>query len=577
MLSPARVLAWLPRSSRPLVESGLYGLVAGLFAVGFEVSIALVFAATIMRFSHWSFGAFAGASFLIMTVTSLAAGYLLYQFAPEAAGSGIPQAKLDFWKDFGFMPWRFLWVKFLAGVLSIGGGASLGREGPTVQLAAAAASNFSGFLGVAKTGRRRPTAAGCAAGLAATFNTPLAAIAFVLEEILGDLNSVLLGSVVVAAVLGAFVVHAILGSNPAFTLPAVETIRWRGQAFVPAAATLAALVGICFQFCALGLRKQFRSTWLRHIPAWTRPATGAVGTWMTGCIIFFSTGRLGIFGIGYPDLTAGLNGQLFGLVPVLLLLGKFTATVLSYGSGGCGGVFAPSLFLGAMTGCIVQEGAVSMGVPLGPDDRLLLEVVGMSASLGAVVRAPFTSILIVFEMTREFSLVPSLLVAGILSQALSRFILPHGFYEQVLADDGVVLNTVMPPRDFREWQNYPVSAIANFQPVVLDSLEPGALRAALGEHPFARFLHQPKDEAPSVVLRADMERSLAGGASPPAILAIPACLRSDPILRVQEELVASGQGIVAVLDREKGAVVGLLTLHDILRAQQNLAAQHVQG
>jgi CIC family chloride channel protein len=354
-------------------------------------------------------------------------------------------------------------------------------------------------------------------------------------------------------------------------------MTWRGQAFVPAAAALAALVGVCFQFCALGLRKQFRSSGLRHIPAWTRPASGAVGTWMTGCIIFFSTGRLGIFGIGYGDLTAGLNGQLFGLVPVILLLGKFTATVFSYGSGGCGGVFAPSLFLGAMTGCIVQEGALAMGVPLGPDDRLLLEVVGMSASLGAVVRAPFTSILIVFEMTREFSLVPSLLVAGVLSQALSRFILPHGFYEQVLADDGVVLNTVMPPRDFREWQNYPVSAIANFQPVVLDSLEPGELRQALLQHPFAKFLYQPDDQPPSVVLRADMEKSLGAGSGPPACHTIPACLRSDSISRVQEELVASGQGIVAVLDRENGAVVGLLTLHDILRAQQNLAAQHLAG
>ncbi len=433
MLSPARVLGWLPRSSRPLVESGLYGLVAGLFAVGFEVAITVFFAATILHFSHWSFGAFALSSLLVMIGTSLLSGYLLYRYAPEAAGSGIPQAKLDFWKDFGFIPARVLWVKFIAGVLAIGGGASLGREGPTVQLSAAAASNFSGFLGVAKTGRRRATAAGCAAGLAATFNTPLAAIAFVLEEILGDLNSMLLGSVVVAAVLGAFVVHAILGSHPAFALPAVEKITWRGQAFVPAAAALAALVGVCFQFCALGLRRRFRTSSLGRIPAWLRPATGALGTWATGCLVFFSSGRLGIFGIGYPDLTAGLDGELSGLVTVLLLLGKFTGTVFSYGSGGCGGVFAPSLFLGAMSGCLVQQGALAAGVPLGPDDRLLLEVVGMSASLGAVVRAPFTSILIVFEMTREFSLVPSLLVGGILSQALSRWILPHGFYEQVLA------------------------------------------------------------------------------------------------------------------------------------------------
>jgi CIC family chloride channel protein len=294
-------------------------------------------------------------------------------------------------------------------------------------------------------------------------------------------------------------------------------------------------------------------------------------------MIFFSTGRLGIFGVGYSDLTPGLQGQLPGLIPMALLLGKFAATVFSYGSGGCGGIFAPSLFLGAMTGCVVQEAALSLGVPMSPDDRLLLEVVGMSASLGAVVRAPFTSILIVFEMTREFSLVPSLLVGGILSQALSRFLLPHGFYEQVLADDGVVLNTVMPPRDFREWQNYPVSAIANFQPIVLAGLTPGDLGEALEKHPFERFLYQRDGEPPTVILRIEMEEVLAGKKAAPNFYAVSGCLRSDPISEVQDKLVASGRGIVAILDREHGAVVGLLTLHDILRAQQNLAAQNAAG
>jgi CIC family chloride channel protein len=572
-----RPLGWLPRSSRPLVESGLYGLVAGFVAVGFEVTITLVFTATIVRYSHWSAWAFGAASFLTMTGTSLVSGLLLCRWAPDAAGSGIPQVKLAFWKDFGFIPGRILWVKFLAGVLAIGGGASLGREGPSVQLSAAVAGSFSSLLGVAKTGRRRPTAAGAAAGLAAAFNTPLAAIAFVLEEVLGDLNSVLLGSVVVAAVLGAFVVHAILGSHPAFGLPVVESATWRGHILVPAAALLAALLGVCFQYCSLGLRKCFRATRLRRIPDWLRPACGAAATWAIGCAVFFGTGRLGVFGIGYDDVTGGLQGRLLGFVPLILLVGKFAGTVLSYGSGGCGGIFAPSLFLGVMAGCVVQEAAVAVGVPLTADDRLLLEVVGMSASLGAVVRAPFTSILIVFEMTREFSLVPALLLGGVISQALSRFVLPHGFYEQVLADDGQALHTVMPPRDFREWQNYPVSAIANFQPVLLPGLEAERLREALTAHPFARFLFQPEGHPPRVVLRDEMEETLAMGAVAPPLHEAPACLRSDPISRIQAKLVESGLGIVVVLDREGGAIVGLLTLHDILRAQQNLAAQNEAG
>jgi CIC family chloride channel protein len=542
-------------------------------AVGFEVSITIFYTSTIVRFSGWGGWTFGGATLLIMVGTSLISGLLLCRWAPEAAGSGIPQVKLAFWKDFGFIPWRILWIKFAAGVLAIGGGASLGREGPTVQLSAAAASNFSGFLGIAKTGRRRATAAGSAAGLAAAFNTPLAAIAFVLEEILGDLNSVLLGSVVVAAVLGAFVVHAILGSHPAFDLPEVVSSSWRGRALVPVAALSAALIGVCFQVCSLGLRKHFRTSALNHIPDSLRPACGAFCTWVVGCGVFLTTGHLGVFSVGYGDLTQSLQGKLLGYVPLILLVGKFAGTVFSYGSGGCGGIFAPSLFLGAMAGCVVQTAALALGVELTNDDRLLLEVIGMSASLGAVVRAPFTSILIVFEMTREFSLVPALLVGGILSQALSRFILPHGFYEQALADDGHVLRTVMPPRDFREWQSYPVSAIANFQPVVLHSLEREALREAVDGHPFARFLYQEGEERPELVLREEILAGLAEGAAV-ARHPVPVCLRSDLTQNVQAELVGSGHGIVAILDREGGAAIGLVTLHDILRAQQNLVSQN---
>jgi len=575
MFNRARVLGWLPRSSRPLAEAGLYGLVAGLMAVLFEISITLVYSATILRFSGWGTWPFLGASFLVIMATSLVSGFLLTYGAADAAGSGIPQTKLAFWKDFGWMPWRLLVVKFIAGVLAIGGGASLGREGPSVQLSAAAASNFSALLGVAKTGRRRPAAAGAAAGLAAAFNTPLAAIAFVLEEILGDLNSTLLGGVVVAAVLGAVVVHAILGSHPAFDLVPLETTAWRAHALAPVAALLAALLGVCFQVCALGLRKRFRTTRLSAIPAWMRPACGALVTWALGSSVFLLTGRLGIFSVGYDDVTASLQGRLLGFVPLLLLVGKFAGTVFSYGSGGCGGVFAPSLFIGAMSGCLVQEAGRALGLPLTAEDQLLLSIIGMSSALGAVVRAPFTSILIVFEMTREFSLLPTLLVAGVISQALSRFILPHGFYEQVLADDGHVLSTMLPPRDLREWQGYPASAIANFQPIFAPSLDPAALRPILAEHAFLRFIHQPPDVSPTLILRDEAEKALAAGLPVPTH-PLPVCLRNDSIQSVQNQLVGSAHGIVAVLDQPGGVAIGLLTLHDMLRAQQNLAAQSDQ-
>lgn len=570
-----RILSRFPRQSRPLIESGIYGLVAGLSAVAFEVAIYRLYCATLVRFSTWTPWEFVLASFCVVMSTSLVSGFLLSRFAPEAAGSGIPQLKLAFWKDFGFVPWRVAWVKFVAGVLSVGGGASLGREGPSVQLAGAVASNLSGALGTAKTGRRRAAAAGAAAGLAATFNTPLASIAFVLEEILGDLNSNLLGSVVVAAVLGAFAVHAILGSHPAFLLPAVETSTWDGRLLVPLVALFASLVGIFFQKYSLGLRLAFRHTELNRVPPWMRPSLGAFFSWAIGVIVFLLYGRLAVFGLGYDDLTSGLTGHVLGILPFVLLLAKLAGTIFSYGSGGCGGVFAPSLFFGAMAGCTAVEFFRFLGMPLTQNDRLLLMIIGMSSCLGAVVRAPFTSILIVFEMTREFSLIPTLLIAGIISQALSRWLLPHGFYEQVLLDDGQVLSRVVPPRDFREWEKYPVSAIANYQPVVLRDLEKSTLELSLKHHPYGRLVYQQAGQPPGILLRPEVVEYLEGAPSVP-VHAAPTCLRTDEIAKVQRQLVDSLHGVTVVLDQDAGQVVGLVTLHDLLRAQHHFAAQHAE-
>ncbi len=561
----------LPPGGRLAIESAVYGLIAGLIAVAFQVAINRLHQATFGRFAAWSAGPFLLGSFLVVVGTALLSGLLLSRIAPEAAGSGIPQLKLAFWKDFGFVPLRLVVVKFLAGVLAVGGGSSLGREGPTVQLAGGAASIADGFLGKAKTGRRRAAASGAAAGLAAAFDTPLAAIAFVLEEILGDLNSVLLGSVVVASVLGAFVVHALVGRLPAFAIPEIQTPTWRGNLLVPVAAALASLAGVLFQVSALGLRRVFRiGPRLRRIPAWCRPACGALGTWAIGSVIFLSCGHLGIFGLGYDDLAQGLTGQLAFSVVAVLLVGKLAATVLSYGSGGCGGIFAPTLFFGVMVGCCLSEIARWAGLPLTRDDALLVAVVGMSACLGAVVRAPFTSILIVFEMTRQFSLIPGLLIGGLVSQTVCRLLVSRNFYDQVLADDGHVLAMVMPPRDFREWLERPVSMIANFRPVTVADLSRESVERTLAGTVYPRIVYAPPMGEPQLIVRDEALLAFAEG-RPVPLHPVPLCPREATIGQAQDRLVACDLGFLVIVDREGGAVVGVLTLHDLLRSHQNLA------
>ena len=177
-------------------------------------------------------------------------------------------------------------VKVLAGLLHVGGGMSLGREGPSIYIAGGVASQLSTLLGIPKQRRQRPAAAGAAAGLAAAFNTPLAAITFVLEEIVQDLNSRLVGSIILASVLGAFAVHAIVGKNPAFVLPQIEGATWKAYVGVPLAAAFPSIVGDfnglrCGCVCSRKVGKRCRGGYIRSSAAWSS------GGW----VLRYSSGR----------------------------------------------------------------------------------------------------------------------------------------------------------------------------------------------------------------------------------------------------------------------------------------------
>jgi CIC family chloride channel protein len=521
----------------------------------------------ILRLSHASTLIFLIGSLVVMVATSLAVGFLLTRFAPEASGSGIPQLKAAFWKDFGAVPWRVVWVKYVAGVLSIGGGCSLGGEGPSVQLAGGVASNLAGLLGEAKQKRRTAAAAGAAAGLAAAFNTPLAAVTFVLEEIIADLNSALLGSVLLASVLGAFVVHGLVGKQPAFTLAAVDSPGWLAYVLTPAVAAVAALVGVLFQKSTLGLRAKRKE--FRHVPAWMRPALGGLISWALGAVVFIRTGHLGVFSLGYDDLSAGLALQLGWKLAAILLGTKLLATVLCYGLGGCGGIFSPTLFLGGMCG-LSLAGLCGLALPLSGPDQLTLAVVGMSACLGAVVRAPVTGILIVFEMTHEFSLVPALMVGAVVSQALSRKLCQYSFYEEILVQDGNQLEHVIPPRDLRSWQHLPVAAIANFHPVTAGQHSSAEMEKLLRAHPYERFPVVHNGTVTGILTRKEALAALAENRAPKLAPAV-TCLRTQSVAELQARLIESDSTMVVVLDRPEGQVLGLVTLHDLLRAQAALA------
>lgn len=560
-------LAKLPERPRAIFKTCVYGLAAGLAAVAFQVALDGCYRAGVVRLSHLSHFTFLWSSFALLVGASLISGWLLNSFCSDAAGSGIPQLKAAFWKNFGFVPFRVLWVKFIAAALQIGAGSSLGREGPSVQLAGTAGSQLAGFLGEPKQKRRLGVATGAAAGLAAAFNTPLAGVTFVLEELIGDLNSRLLGSVLLGALLGALVAHGIIGAQPAFSLAAIGEPSWRSYLLVPIVAAAGTLVGVFFQKSSLALRAR-QKKW-SILPAWSRPALGGIICWMLGVFVFFQTGKLGVFSLGYDDLSEALTGKLVWQTAALLLAAKFIATVACYGTGGCGGIFSPTLFFGAMTGLSIAEIAQPF-LALKPEGVVLLAIVSMSATLGAVVRAPVTSILIVFEMTHQFSLVPPLMLAALISQAISRRMARHNFYDALLEQDGHAVDRFSPPRDLREWQDQPVSHLANPKPVVARSLEAKEFEELLQSHPYVQFPVVIDGKVEGVLTR--QEAGLALRERRPPVLAKATVCSADLTLRAaQMALIESQTGFLLLGNDADGSLVGILTLHDILRAQQAAA------
>jgi CIC family chloride channel protein len=567
--SVARWLAKLTPGTRVVLRTAAYGLCAGLAAVAFHVCIQFLYQNGIVRLSHASVPVFLVGSFLIVGVTSGVSGWLLSVFCPQAAGSGIPQLKVAFWKDFGLVPWRVLWVKFIGGVLSVGGGASLGREGPSVQLGGGLASKLAGVLGEPKNQRRPAVAAGAAAGLAAAFNTPIAAVTFVLEEIIGDLNSRLLGGVLLASVVGALVVHGLLGEQPAFTLKAIASPTAWAFAATPVVALLASVFGCLFQHLSMGIRRWNKAP--RRLPTWVRTLLGGLAVWLLGSAVFLWTGHTGVFSLGYEDLSAALDGRVFAVDAAILLGAKLLATAVCYGMAGCGGIFAPTLFFGAMTG-VAAAGLLGLAVPLDSSAYVLLAVVGMSSCLSAVVRAPVTSILIVFEMTHEFVLVPPLMIAALVSQGVARLFTKHNFYDALLEQDGESVEQVIPPRDLRAWQEAPVSRIGNFRPVIVRDISSEGLKQLLAEKTFDRFPVAQSDGRPLGILpRAEAQAAMAENRLP-RLMPAPTCRREATVRQAQSLLIESPAGMVVIVAGVDGRVIGLVTLHDLLRAEFALTA-----
>lgn len=560
-LSLSRI-SGLSDNAKEVIKTILQGIAAAMGAVLFMVLIHVVFESlfdSLQTLEPWKFLLF---SFLIIMTSSSLVAFLLRE-VPEAAGSGIPQAKLAYWKELGYIPFKTVWVKFLAGIVSVGGGASLGREGPTVFLGSGIASTLDGLMGANKRSRRASTAVGAAAGLAAAFNTPLAAITFCIEELIGDLNTRYLGKVVLAALIGALTVYAFVGRQPSFALPDVAPGPWFLLLLIPLVALTASGLGILFHEASLRLRLKVKRQ--KKFPVWLAPIFGGLFTWMVAAPIFLVTGKMGVFGLGYHDLSATLQNGAIWWIALILAVGKLIATVFSYGFGGCGGIFSPTLFIGGLAGASIA-GIFQFWIPLSQSDVVILASVGMSACMGSVIRAPLTSTLIVFEMTHQFEIVPGLILSAAISMLMTKFFGPkHNFYDDLLIQEGHEIHKIIPPKDLQAWQNLSVGRVMNTKPTIIESWDADGIAKTLRGTPYRIFV-VTEGGVPTGLVSRKMLGEYVETASLPILLPIVGCSEETSIREASGLFISSPEGFIAVTN-ECGRLVGIMTLHDLLRAQ----------
>jgi CIC family chloride channel protein len=416
-----------------LILASLIGLLGGFGSVLFRELIRLVQAVAwgdqpygldLVREHPWWWIALAPAA------GGLIVGPLVMRFAREARGHGVPEVMEAVALRSGFIRPRLAAVKALASAITIGTGGSVGREGPIVQIGAAAASTVGQLARVSGPQLRTLVGCGAAAGVAGTFNAPVAGALFAVEIVLGDFAVAEFSPIVISSVLATVISRYYLGDFPAFPVPPHELVSgWELGAYA-VLGLVAAGVGLLFVSLLYGLEDRF-DRWSR-VPEWLRPAIGG------GLVGLIGIGFPEILGVGYEATSAALAGQLGLLTVATLILVKMAATAITLASGGSGGVFAPSLFLGAMTGALVG-GLANHLFPALTGTQGAYALVGMGAVVAGTTQAPITAILIIFELTSDYKLILPLMVSAIIATVVSTRVRRTSIYTEKLRRRGIDL------------------------------------------------------------------------------------------------------------------------------------------
>lgn len=497
---------------------------------------------------------------LIPVTGSLAMGYLLQHYFPNARGSGVPQTKAALFARDGFISLRTVLGKFSCTAATLASGIPLGREGPSVQVGAGIASVLGRRLGLRPEKVKALLPVGAAAAIAAAFNTPMAAVLFALEEVVGDLHAPVLGSVVLASATSWAMLRLLLGNNPLFHVPQYELVHPLEFGIYAVLGVAGGFLSVAFTSLLLNMRKRFLLMPRRG--RWWHPVVGGVTVGLMGWFVPQA------LGVGYSYVGDALNGRMALKLMALLVVLKLFAVTTSYASGNAGGIFGPSLFLGAMLGGTVGSAAHHLlpGYTATPGAYAL---VGMGALFAGIVRAPMTSVLMIFEMTRDYSVIVPLMIANLVSLFISSRLQKQPIYEALAHQDGIHLPNLKTRTELGQRK---VLQIMRSVTETLPAQMP--LREAVDSVQSSQFRAWPimdEGNVVGVLSRAQLESALDDGRAEQNLLSLLDSIEfphvhSDQALHLAlERLSSSRLDVLPVVNRaDVHKLEGIVTIRDVL-------------
>ena len=540
-----------------LILAVFIGIFAGLAVVCFRITmewLRLYLLGSSLNPTPWR-------AFLAPSLTGLAISALVFLVFRGATGSGLNQTKAALYISNGYIPLRTVIGKFITASLAIGSGFSLGPEDPSLQIGAGLASAIGTRLNLSRKKLRILAPVGAAAGLAAAFNAPISAVLFVIEEVIGHWSAGILATIVLSAVSSVVTMRLFLGAEPFFRIPPIGVVRWEELLAYAVLGILGGFASAIFSVAIGWLHPKVKAS-----PRYMQFLYPSIAGLLLGVIAF--AGFPQVMGAGYDFMDEAMHNQYTWEVLGILAGLKIVATTISFGSGTPGGMFAPTLFIGAMLGGAV--GSVEhLFFPHLTGSVGTYALVGIGVLFAGFIRAPITSVFMALEVSGDYSIILPVLVANMLSYLIARRLQPIPALEEITRQDGLYLPAM---EEEREQEVLTVEdAMRPRPPIILDSQklvnEAWTLVEATTE---SYFLVRRPSKSISVLSRDDLKKLVDGGDNrtleETQTLAVVPYLHPDEDLQVALRQ-TTNYALVPVLSRANvSRILGVISLADIMQA-----------